>query len=121
MARAAYRLLVSMLLADGSSAPEERLLLAQYREALGIPYDDELESDEDSPVLSEETRVWRKATHHERAHMLRMLVRVAFADGRMAGRERRLLLRVTNDGRSRLYSRVPTGTPGKGCTHYQYL
>lgn len=91
---AAYRLLLAIACADGCLGEEERALIDRYRVALGLDADPLTADDAASASLLEETGVWRDASSHERAHLLRMLVRVACAEDGLCRSERRLLKRV---------------------------
>ena len=78
-----YRKLVSLAKADGQITEGERRLLKQYRQALGLP--DAYEPNTApgvQPVPHSE---------HESIHVLKMLARVAAADGRIRPREREWL------------------------------
>ena len=99
MALAAYRLLVSIAKSDGGIGPDEEQLLARYHRALGLPdhptTPPEEDPEPDCPLL-EETNLWSQATPQQRAHLMKMLARAAWADGEIHRRERRRLQRVAD-------------------------
>lgn len=99
MSLAAYRLLVAIAKSDGEIGEDEEVLLARYHRVLGLPdevEDPDAEDPDASDPLLEETRVWSAASSQERVHLVRMLTRVACADGEIDRRERRMLERVSD-------------------------
>lgn len=91
---AAYHLLLAIARADGNLGEEERELIDHYRVALGLDASSCAADEEYSESLLEETGVWKNASPHERAHLFRMLVRVACAEDGLRRSERRILRRV---------------------------
>ena len=92
-ARAAYWNLISLARTDGPINDSERYILDRYRSALGLFEGDTL------PIQAEALREKAGATRvagspEERKHVLRMMARVAWADGALTPAERRRLERL---------------------------
>ena len=89
--QAAYRLLVSMARADARVNSAERAILERYVSALGV------RSDVDHATQGGPDGIDLSAIPStERVHVLRMLFRVAFADGTCSEVEAALLERIAN-------------------------
>jgi S1-C subfamily serine protease len=90
---AAFVALVGFAREDGVITQSERSLLDRYRETLGVPeeFAEKVLQGEDVPALDPEKI---KGLPSDRVHILKMMIRVACADGVISRGERRLLKRV---------------------------
>jgi len=89
----AYRTLVDLARVDGRISEDERQLLDRYRVALGLEEETarlaELEPAAEPPRADD-------LTPAQSVHVLKMMIRVAHADGAITGRERRRLEEVAD-------------------------
>jgi len=100
-----WRLLYSVARADATISAEEQAILERYRRAFNLLARDALESEkeiirsESAPAASDGSSVadlLKAIPLAERAHVLRMMLRVAYADGGCSEIELALLTRLAN-------------------------
>lgn len=90
----AYWNLVALALADGEVSADERRLLERYREALDVSTNQAERIERELGSKPPTFKIIGEAG--ERAHVLKLMLRVALADGKLSSRERARLERVAS-------------------------